>query len=68
MRLRYLFLLGIALLIAFTLFQVMQPIRAAGTVGTGTPDSCNEVALDAALAGGGAGEPLCGKLMVDFTG
>src|SRR5262245_2757787 len=64
MRLRYLFLIGIALLIALTLFQVMQPIHAAGTVVTGTPDSCNEAALDAALAGGGAVNFICGAAAV----
>ncbi len=61
MRYRYLFLVGLALLIGFVIFQVVRPTYAAGTVGTGTPDSCTEAALDAALAGGGAITFNCGK-------
>jgi hypothetical protein len=36
------------------------PSHAAGTVGTGTPGSCTEAALDAALAGGGTVTFDCG--------
>ncbi len=69
MRLRHLFLISMTLLIVFTVFEVWQPIRAAGTVGTGTPDSCNEAALDAALSGGGSVTFNCGKsaVVIDVT-
>jgi len=36
------------------------PLFAAGTVGSGTPGSCTEAALDAALTGGGAVNFNCG--------
>jgi hypothetical protein len=36
------------------------PVLAAGAVGTGTPESCTEAALDAALAGGGLVTFDCG--------
>jgi hypothetical protein len=36
------------------------PVRAAGVVGAGTPESCTEAALDAALAGGGLVTFDCG--------
>ena len=36
------------------------PARAAGTVGSGTPGSCTEAALNAALAGGGTVTFNCG--------
>src|SRR5207302_10278678 len=64
MRLRYLFLIAICSLIIFTMFQVIQPIHAAGTVGTGTPGSCTEAALDTALAGGGVVTFNCGTAAV----
>ncbi len=38
----------------------LNPARAAGVVGTGTPGSCDETALDTALAGGGAVTFDCG--------
>ncbi len=60
MRLRHLFLISMTLLIVFTVFQAWQPIQAAGIVGTGTPASCNEAALDAALSGGGSVTFNCG--------
>ncbi len=60
MRLRYLSLLSLTLFMSFMIFQVLQPIQAAGTVGTGTPESCTESALDAALAGGGTITFNCG--------
>jgi len=37
-----------------------RPARAAGVVGTGTPDSCTDAALNAALAGGGLVTFDCG--------
>ncbi|HEY6040716.1 MAG TPA: choice-of-anchor Q domain-containing protein [Anaerolineae bacterium] len=37
-----------------------QPVLAAGVVGTGTPASCTEAALDSALAGGGLVTFNCG--------
>jgi hypothetical protein len=46
MRLRFMSLLVVILL---TLFSAVA-VRAAGVVGTGTPGSCTEAALDAALA------------------
>jgi hypothetical protein len=46
-------------LIAIGLTPLM-PAYAAGTVGTGTPESCTEAALDAALAGGGLVRFDCG--------
>jgi hypothetical protein len=39
---------------------VPQGAFAAGVVGTGTPESCTEAGLDAALAGGGAVTFDCG--------
>ena len=38
----------------------VPPARAAGTVGSGTPGSCTEAALNAALAGGGTVTFNCG--------
>src|SRR5579872_3463353 len=55
------FLIG---LITLLLLQAVQPSHAAGIVGTGTPDSCSEAALDAALAGGGAITFNCGQSKV----
>src|SRR5579871_5459458 len=54
---------GVFLIVTITLLllQAVQPSHAAGIVGTGTPDSCNEAALDAALAGGGAITFNCGQ-------
>jgi len=47
-----------ALHLAFLLFG--GPALAAGVVGSGTPASCTEAALAAALAGGGAVTFSCG--------
>ncbi len=47
-----------ALHLAFILFG--GPALAAGVVGSGTPASCTEAALDAALAGGGVVTFSCG--------
>jgi hypothetical protein len=43
------------------------PVVAAGVVGTGTPGSCTEAALDAALAGGGFVTFDCGPDPVTIT-
>src|SRR5215213_8951865 len=40
---------------------------AAGTVGTGSPASCTEAALDTALAGGGLVTFNCGSSPVQIT-
>ncbi len=42
-------------------------VFAAGVVGTGTPESCTEAALDAALAGGGLVTFNCGPAPVTIT-
>lgn len=49
-------LLAITLLLALAL----TPARAAGVVGNGSPGSCTEAALEAALAGGGLVSFNCG--------
>jgi hypothetical protein len=49
----------LATLLAATL-ATPAPAQAAGVVGTGTPASCTEAALDAALAGGGTVTFNCG--------
>jgi hypothetical protein len=43
------------------------PVRAAGVVGTGTPESCTEAALGAALAGGGLVTFDCGPEPATIT-
>jgi hypothetical protein len=43
------------------------PARAAGVVGTGTPGSCTEAALDAALATGGGVSFNCGPAVHTIT-
>jgi hypothetical protein len=60
MRLRSLVLGSLVLLIVFVLHQTVQPLFAAGVVGTGSPDSCTESALDGALIGGGNISFNCG--------
>ena len=55
----------LTLLVAIGAAVAMLPLRptpasAAGVVGTGTPESCTEAALDAALAGGGLVTFDCG--------
>jgi hypothetical protein len=42
-------------------FAVPAPVRAAGVVGTGSPESCTEAALTIALAGGGIVTFDCGS-------
>jgi len=41
--------------------------RASGVVGTGTPDTCTEAALDTALAGGGNVTFKCGASPYTLT-
>ena len=43
------------------------PAHAAGVVGTGTPASCTEAALNAALVGGGAVTFNCGPNLHSIT-
>jgi predicted outer membrane repeat protein len=51
----------LALCILVVIWFILAHIaRAAGTVGTGTPGSCTEAALDAALTGGGTVTFNCG--------
>ena len=55
--------LGSTLLVlcfVFSLFAYPSAAHAAGTVGTGTPASCTEAALDTALSGGGSVDFDCG--------
>src|ERR1043165_88712 len=62
---RYLgYALSISLLLALI---VTSKVYAAGVVGTGTPESCDEAALDTALAGGGAVTFDCGTSPVTIT-
>src|SRR5258708_29651918 len=60
MRFKILALLTVALSLSLVIFNTLSATYAAGVVGTGTADSCNEGALDAALAGGGAITFNCG--------
>src|SRR5258708_27807725 len=46
-------LIALVMLVASAIGSKQLTVQAAGVVGTGTPDSCNEGGLDAALAGGG---------------
>ena len=48
------------LLTALLLSLTPTAVHAAGVVGTGTPVSCSEAALDTALSGGGAISFNCG--------
>ena len=54
-------MLRIWLLIALTALFAVEPVRAGGVVGSGTPASCTEAALDAALAEGGDVSFNCGS-------
>jgi len=56
-----------ALLGAAFLIVGAHPVRAAGVVGNGTPESCSEAALDDALAGGGMVTFDCGSGPVTIT-
>jgi hypothetical protein len=46
--------------LALAVFTAPSSARAAGVVGTGTPGSCNDTALNAALTGGGLVTFDCG--------
>lgn len=48
-------------------FCCANQARAGGVVGTGTPDTCTEAALDAALAGGGSVTFDCGASPLTLT-
>src|SRR5260221_11224798 len=50
-------IIALVVLVASAIGSTQLTVQAAGGVGTGTPDRCNEGGLDAALAGGG-GIPL----------
>jgi len=52
--------LTLATALLVLLFFAMQQAEAGGMVGTGTPGSCTEAALDAALVGGGLVTFNCG--------
>jgi len=58
---RWLIVIGIVLLWTAT------PVQAAGVVGNGTPASCTEAALRAAIAGGGRVTFNCGSQPVTIT-
>jgi len=53
-------LLGLLLAVLLLLLLTPRPVEAGGVVGNGTPGSCTEAALDAALAGGGSVTFNCG--------
>jgi hypothetical protein len=57
------------LLLSVLLLALLRatPVRAAGVVGTGTPESCTEAALEAALTGGGAVTFNCGPRDATIT-
>jgi hypothetical protein len=65
----------LVLLSVITVFIILvsmalpMPVRAAGTIGNGTPDTCNEGAVDIALSGGGSVNFDCGpnSLTITFT-
>src|SRR5260221_6018354 len=57
-------IMSLALLAISTIGSTQLQVQAAGVVGTGSPDSCNEGALDAALTGGGAITFNCGPTPV----
>ncbi|MBI5564747.1 MAG: hypothetical protein HY870_07630 [Chloroflexi bacterium] len=52
--------ISVALLTSLWFASGATPVLASGLVGTGTPASCTEAALDAALAGGGTITFNCG--------
>lgn len=59
----------VAALIVTPILNSFSPNQAiaAGVVGTGTPESCTEAALNAALAGGGGVTFDCGTSPVTIT-
>jgi hypothetical protein len=54
-------------IVIFSLFASPTDVYAGGTVGNGTPESCTEAALDAALSGGGTIVFDCGGSPVTIT-
>ena len=50
----------LVLLLILALLLAARPAQGAGTVGSGTPGSCTEAALNAALSGGGSVSFNCG--------
>lgn len=52
---------------SFLLIGTVTPVQAAGVVGNGTPASCTETALRAAIAGGGRVTFNCGPQPVTIT-
>src|SRR5215216_6698668 len=63
------FLALVLTITVLTQIVLASPAYAAGIVGGGTPISCNEAALDAALLGGGAISFDCGAapVTIDIT-
>ncbi|WP_299754724.1 choice-of-anchor Q domain-containing protein [uncultured Chloroflexus sp.] len=55
------------ILLGLLLFWTATPVRAAGVVGNGTPASCTEAALRAAVANGGRVTFNCGPQPVTIT-
>src|SRR5258708_17084684 len=60
-------IIALVLLVASAIGSTQLTVQAAGVVGTGTPDSCNEGGLDAALAGGGGITFNCGPTPVAIS-
>ena len=58
---------ALAIALAAALAVPADPVRAAGTVGTGSAASCTESALDAALIGGGTVTFNCGAGAATIT-
>lgn len=56
-----------ALLTGLFVLAPVQPATAAGTVGTGTADSCTETALETALSNGGSVTFDCGSSAVTIS-
>jgi hypothetical protein len=62
MRKNFYILLGLLILLSLTFYSAFStPTKAAGIVGTGTPESCTEDALKGALASGGDINFFCGQ-------
>jgi hypothetical protein len=66
MRFKHLVFIVLMLLLS-PLLTADHRTRASGIVGTGNAESCNEAALDAALAGGGTINFFCGTAPVVIT-
>src|SRR5258708_10123181 len=60
-------IIALVVLVASAIGSTQLTVQAAGVVGTGTPDSCNEGGLDAALAGGGGITFNCGPSPVAIS-